>query len=185
MLRALAVHPATAHHVATKLVRHFVADVPPPALVERIAAVHVATGGNLARVYRALIDAPESWAAPLAKFKTPWDWTVSSLRAVGARTADAKSVGALTQLGQPIWRPGSPAGWDDVAASWAAPDALLRRVEVAQRVAAAVPSSDARALGPRLMPGTWSPATAAAIAKADSPAQGLAMLLVAPEFMPL
>ncbi len=183
MLRALAVHPATAHHIATKLVRHFVADEPPPALVERIAAVHVATGGNLTQVYRALIDAPESWAVPLAKFKTPWDWTVSAMRGVGARTADAKSVGALTQLGQPIWRPGSPAGWDDIAASWAAPDALLRRVEVAQRIAAAVPTLDARALGPRLMPGTWSPATATTVAAADSPAQGLAMLLVAPEFL--
>ena len=183
MLRALAVHPATAHHIAFQLVRHFVADEPPPALVERMAAVHVATGGSLVAVYRALLDAPEAWATPLAKFKTPWDWTVSSLRAVGARTADAKSVGALTALGQPIWRPGSPAGWDDVAASWAAPDALLRRVEVAQRIAAAAPALDARSLGPRLMPGTWSPGTAAAVAKADSPAQGLAMLLVAPEFL--
>ena len=104
-------------------------------------------------------------------------------RGRGAKTADAKSVGALTALGQPIWRPGSPAGWDDVAASWAAPDALLRRVEVAQRIAAVVPAVDARTLGPKLMPGTWSPGTAAAVAKADSPAQGLAMLLVAPEFM--
>ena len=149
----------------------------------RIAAVHVATGGSLVAVYRALLDAPEAWATPLAKFKTPWDWQVSALRAVGARAADARSVGALTALGQPIWRPGSPAGWDDIAASWAAPDALLRRVEVAQRLAAAVPTLDARTLGPRLMPGTWSPGTAAAVAKADSPAQGLAMLLVAPEFL--
>ncbi len=183
MLRALAVHPATAHHLATKLARHFVADDPPPALVERLAAVHVASGGNLTTVYETLIDAPEAWAVPLAKFKTPWDWTVSALRGVGARTADAKAVGALTALGQPIWKPGSPAGWDDVGPSWAAPDALYRRVEVAQRVATAVPAVDARTLGPRLMPGTWSPATAAAVAKADLPAQGLAMLLVAPEFM--
>lgn len=183
MLRALAVHPATAHHLATKLARHFVADEPPPALVARLAAVHIASGGNLAAVYRTLIDAPEAWAVPTPKFKTPWDWTVSALRAVGARTADAKAAGALGALGQPTWRPGSPAGWDDVAASWAAPDALLRRVEVAQRIAAATPPLDARALGPRLMPGTWSPATAAAVARAESPQQGLAMLLVAPEFM--
>ncbi len=185
MLRALAVHPATAHHVATKLARHFVADEPPPALVARLAAVHLATGGNLTALYRALIDAPEAWTTPLAKFKTPWDWTISSLRGVGMRSApDARTVGALTALGQPVWRPGSPAGWDDVAASWAAPDALLRRVEVAQRIAAATGDAlDARVLGPQLMPGVWSPSTAAAIAKADSPGQGLAMLLVAPEFL--
>lgn len=188
MLRALAVHPATARHIATKLARHFVADVPPPALVERLTAVYLATGGDLTAIYRALIDAPESWAEPLAKFKTPWDWTISSLRAVGMKAApDAKTVGAVAALGQPVWRPGSPAGWDDIAASWASPDALLRRVEVAQRIASAVAgaggSVDAGSLGPRLMPGTWSPVTASAIAKADSPAQGLAMLLVAPEFL--
>ena len=185
MLRALAVHPATAHHLATKLARHFVADVPPPALVERLAAVHVSTGGDLAALYRALVEAPEAWTTPLAKFKTPWDWTISSLRAVGMRTApDARTVGALTALGQPVWRPGSPAGWDDIAASWAAPDALLRRVEVAQRIASVVGDRlDARTLGPQVMPGVWSPATAAAVAKADSPSQGLAMLLVAPEFL--
>ena len=185
MLRALAVHPATAHHLATKLARHFVADVPPLAMVERLATVHLASGGDLSAVYRALIDSPEAWTTPLAKFKTPWDWTISSLRAVGMRSPpDAKTVGALAALGQPIWRPGSPAGWDDIAASWAAPDALLRRVEVAQRIANAVGDRlDARVLGPQIMPGVWSPSTAAAIAKADSPAQGLAMLLVAPEFL--
>ncbi len=183
MLRALAVHPSTAHHLATKLARHFVADEPPVALVERLAAVHVASGGDLSAVYRALLDAPEAWATPLAKFKTPWEWNVSALRAVGARTADARAVGAVTELGQPIWRPGSPAGWDDVAASWAAPDALLRRVEVAQRLAALVPAADARMLGPKLLPGTWSPASAAAIARAGSPQEGLALLLVTPEFM--
>ncbi len=185
MLRTLAVHPATAHHVATKLARHFVADEPPPALVARLAAVHLRTGGNLTALYRALIDAPEAWATPLTKFKTPWDWTISSLRGLGMRTApDARSVGTLAALGQPIWRPGSPAGWDDIAASWAAPDALLRRVEVAQRIAGASGGAlDARSLGPQLMPGVWSSTTAAAIAKADSPAQGLAMLLVTPEFL--
>jgi uncharacterized protein (DUF1800 family) len=91
---------------------------------------------------------------------------------------------AMNQLGQPVWRPGSPAGWDDIAASWAAPDALVRRVEVAQRVAAqAGDQVDARALAPRLLPGALSPATASAIARAESPATGLALLLVSPEFL--
>lgn len=188
MLRALSVHPATARHLATKLARHFVADVPSPALVTRLAAVHVATGGDLMAVYRALVDAPEAWATPLPKFKTPWDWTVSALRGVGgpALPADGydRIAGALVALGQPVWRPGSPAGWDDIAATWAAPDALLRRVELAQRIAMRAGGAlDARALGPRLMPGVWSTPTAEAVAKADSTAQGLAMLLVAPEFL--
>ncbi len=185
MLADLAVHPATARHLATKLARHFVADVPPPALVTRLADAHVATGGDLMALYRILIEAPESWATPTPKFKTPWDWTISSLRAVGARDApDLKLVGALAQLGQPVWRSGSPAGWDDIAASWAAPDALLRRVETAGRIAALVGDRlDARSLAPRLLPGVLTAATAEAIARADSPQQGLALLLSAPEFL--
>ena len=189
MLADLAVHPATATHLATKLVRHFVADVPPPALVAKLAAVHVESGGDLSKVYAALLAAPEAWSppglGPLPKFKTPWEWTVSSLRGIGARELpDLKAVGALAELGQPTWRPGSPAGWDDIAASWAAPDALLRRVEVARAIAATVGDRlDARTLGPRLLPGVWSASSSASVARADSPAQALALLLVAPEFM--
>lgn len=184
MLADLAVHLATARHLATKLARHFVADVPPPALVDRLAAAHIASGGDLMALYRVLIEAPESWAVPTPKFKTPWDWTISALRAVGAGTADLRTVAALNELGQPVWRPGSPAGWDDTAASWAAPDALLRRVETAGRIAATVGDRiDARVLAPQLLPGVLSAATAQAIARADRPQQGLALLLAAPEFL--
>ena len=185
MLADLAVHPATARHLATKLARHFVADVPPPALVDRLAAAHVASGGDLKAVYRVLVHAPEAWVVATPKFKTPWEWTISSLRAIGATTApDMKAVGALAQLGQPIWKPGSPAGWDDIAASWAAPDALLRRVETAGRLAALVGDRiDARVLAPKLLPGVLTAATAQAISRADRPQQGLALLLSSPEFM--
>jgi len=87
-------------------------------------------------------------------------------------------------LGQPVWRPGSPAGYDDLAATWAAPDALLRRVEVAQRIAQqAGDAIDARSLAPRLLPGVLSEATAGAIARAESGSTALALLLVAPEFL--
>ena len=185
MLADLAVHPATAHHLATKLARHFVADIPPPALVDRLAAAHIASGGDLMAVYRVLLAAPEAWATPTPKFKSPWDWIISSLRAVGATTApDMKIVGALGQLGQPIWRSGSPAGWDDLAAAWAAPDALLRRVELASRIADVVGDRiDARELAPRVLPAILTKATAQAIARADTPQQGLALLLSAPEFL--
>jgi uncharacterized protein (DUF1800 family) len=185
MLADLAVHPATARHLATRLARHFVADDPPPALVDRLATAHVASGGDLMALYRVLVAAPESWATPLPKFKTPWDWTISALRATGTTSVpDLRLAAALDALGQPVWRPGSPAGWDDTAAAWAAPDALLRRVETAARIASAAGSRiDARALAPQLLPGVLTPATAQAIARADSPQQGLALLLASPEFL--
>jgi uncharacterized protein (DUF1800 family) len=185
ILNDLAVHPLTARRLAEKLARHFVADAPPPALVTRMAAAYLASGGQLMALYRTLVEAPEAWSQPLAKFKTPWDWLVSSLRALGRENVPPlQAIGALRELGQPVWRPGSPAGWEDDAARWAAPDALLRRVEVASRIAAPLAATlDARSLAPRILPGTLSPATASAIARAESPAEGLALLLVAPEFL--
>jgi uncharacterized protein (DUF1800 family) len=180
----LCASPATATHIATKLARHFAGDTPPPALVQRLSANFQQTGGDLPSLYRTLIDSPELWAMPAAKFKSPWDWMLSSARGIGLNQLQGQQVaGLMQQLGQPIWRPGSPAGYDDLDANWAGPDALVRRVEAAERLAARVPQLDARALAPQLLPGTLTPATAQAIARADSPAQATALLLVAPEFM--
>jgi uncharacterized protein (DUF1800 family) len=187
ILHDLAAAPATARHVATKLARHFVADDPPPAVVDRLVAAFQRSGGDLPTVYRALVESPEAWTAGPGKFKTPWDWTLSSLRALGRRELSANTQAAplLNQLGQPVWRPGSPAGYDDVAASWAAPDALVRRVELAQRLAAQTGDSvDPRTLAPRLLPGdALRESTATAIARAESASTGLALLLVSPEFL--
>lgn len=185
ILADLAVRPATARHIATKLARHFAGDVPPPALVERLSAAFVSSGGDLPTVYRALIDAPEVWSATASKFKTPWDWSISAMRGLGTREVQGQAVaGLLTQLGQPVWRPGSPAGFDDIAASWAGPDALLRRVEAAERMAnRAGGSIDARTLSAKLLGGSAGAATEQAIARAESPGQALSLLLVAPEFL--
>lgn len=184
VLADLAAHPATARHIATKLARHFIADDPPPAAVDRLAAAYQRSRGDLPTVYRALIDSPEAWAPRAAKFKTPWEWTISSLRGLGRTALGPVQIANLqNQLGQPVWRPGSPAGYDDIAASWAAPDALVRRVELAQRFAAqAGDRVDARQLGERLLPGVQSQDARDQIARAESPAAALALLLVSPDF---
>ncbi len=185
ILRTLAVAPATARHIATKLARHFSADEPAPALVDRLADAFVRGRGDLPLVYRTLIESPEAWDPAPAKFKTPWEWTLSSLRGLGWRDTRGQQIAPmLTQLGQPAWRPGSPAGYDDIGASWAAPDALMRRIELAQRFAALAGSElDARALGPRLLPTGLAEATTLTVARAESPQTALALLLVSPEFM--
>jgi uncharacterized protein (DUF1800 family) len=184
VLHDLAVSPATAQHIAGKLARHFVADTPPPALVDRLASVFSATNGDLPSVYQVLIDSPEAWSPVDAKFKTPWDWTVSSLRGLGRDSiGNIQIAPLLTQLGQPVWQPGSPAGYDDIAASWAAPDALVRRVEIAQRFAARVEDTlDARTLGNQLLAGSLSDATASELSRAESAPTALALLLVSPDF---
>src|SRR5215468_9083152 len=83
VLAALARHPATAKHVTAKLARHFVADEPPPALVERLAKRFLATQGDLKEMAKALVAAPEAWEAPRAKLKRPGEWVVGMLRAAG------------------------------------------------------------------------------------------------------
>lgn len=183
VLDDLAGHPATAKHIAIKLCRHFAGDLPPPAMVARVEAAFLRSGGDLPTLYRALVESPEAWVGP-AKFRTPWDWWIAALRATGAQAmAPAGAVGIFAQLGQPVWRPGSPAGFDDTGPSWAGPDALVRRVEAAERLAARTGAVDARALADKLFPGSLAPATAQAIARAESPGQALALLLVSPDMM--
>lgn len=185
VLDDLAVHPATAKHIATKLARHFAGDEPPLALVGRLEAAFLKSGGDLPAVYRALVEAPEAWTPLPAKFKTPWEWSISAMRALDTQEIPGQAVvGLMNQLGQPVWRPGSPAGYDDIAASWAGPDAVMRRVEAAERLAARTRGEiDPRLRAAQLFPDALSAATAQAIARAESPAQGVALMLVSPEFM--
>ena len=186
VLRDLAAHPATATHIATKLARHFSGDTPPPALVERLAADFRRSGGDLPSLYRTLVDSPEPWSAAPAMFKSPWDWMVSTMRALKLPALGPKqNVPALfTQLGQPVWRPGSPAGYDDLVATWAGSAALMQRVELASRIAARIGDrADARQLASIVLADALTPDTAQAIARADSPGQGLAMLFVSPAFL--
>ncbi|WP_428679123.1 DUF1800 domain-containing protein [Sphingopyxis sp.] len=186
VLRDLATHPATATHIATKLARHFSGDTPPPALVERLAADFRKTGGDLHSLYHTLIASPEPWADGRAMFKSPWDWMVSTMRALKVPAlGDKQNIPALfSQLGQPVWRPGSPAGYDDLVATWAGSAALMQRVELASRIAGRIGDlADARKLAPLVLADALTPDTAQAIARADSPGQGLAMLLASPAFL--
>jgi uncharacterized protein (DUF1800 family) len=184
ILDDLAAHPATARHIATKFARHFAGDTPPPALVARLEADFRKTGGDLASLTRTLIDAPEVWTPEPVKFRTPFEWMVGALRLTGAdKLPPQRIVGALDQLGQVPWRAPSPAGYDDLAASWAGPDALVRRVEVAERIAANVPADDVLACAEAAFPGALGEATRTQLKRAESGQQALALLLVSPEMM--
>ncbi|WP_448661144.1 DUF1800 family protein [Sphingomonas sp. CJ20] len=184
VLDMLATHPATARHIATKLARHFAGDDPPPTLVARLEKAFLKSGGDLPTVYRTLIDSPECWVDRPVKFKSPWEWSVSAMRALGNRPQGKGTQGLLAQLGQPVWKPGSPAGWEDVSGSWAGPDAVMRRVEASERMAQRTRDMvDPRARVAELFPGAVTPATTQAIARAESPSQGIALMLASAEFM--
>ena len=185
VLDDLAVHPATATHIATKLARHFAGDTPPPAMIARLKTAFLTSRGDLPTVYRAIVASPEAWVAAPVKFRTPWEWTVATMRALGTTSVQPGAIlGLMTQLGQPVWKPGQPIGYDDLAPTWAGPDAILRRVEAAERFATrAAANIDARTLAPQLFPDGLGDATAQALARAESPGQALALLLVSPEMM--
>ncbi len=184
-LRDLARHPATATHLAQKLARHFIADEPPAAVVTRLATAFREHDGDLVPVYRALVEAPEAWATPLAKYKTPADYVHSVFRGLDL-PADGKRAGlvACELLGQRTWSPGSPAGWPDRAADWDGAAALLQRIEWADAVGERLGDRrEAQHLAPALLGGALAADTSAAIARAATAAQAITLLLTAPEFM--
>jgi uncharacterized protein (DUF1800 family) len=185
VLRALSLHPATARHIAMKLARHFIADDPPGEAVKRLSHAFLSSGGDLPTVYQALIDSPEPWSQPLAKFKTPSDYVTSIFRGLALPVPEGR--GALVGfevLGQRTYSPGSPAGWPDRASDWDGASAVLQRVEwsdaLGQRLGARY---DARALAPELLGGTLSARTRASIEHAASASQALTLLLASPEFL--
>lgn len=184
MLEDLAAHPSTGRHLATKLARHFAGDAPPAALVERLAQTYRQSDGDLPSLYRVLINARECWVEAPLKFKTPWEWTISIFRALGASGTRRVAGRFSHQLGHRVWTPGSPAGFDDIAASWTGSAALTTRVEIAQRIADnSRDRVDARTLAPQLFGDMLSGRTVRIIAGAETASQGLALLLVSPEFM--
>jgi uncharacterized protein (DUF1800 family) len=187
ILHDLAVHPATARHVSTKLARHFIGDTPPPALVQRMASVWVDSGGDLPAVYRAMLDDSAAWQAQARKFKTPDDFCVSALRACGLSDPDdiELALRLQAQLGQPVFQPRSPAGFADQAADWAGPDALFKRVQAAQALASRVSERAGMtplALGQAVLGEALEAQTATALRRAESIRQGVALLLASPAF---
>jgi uncharacterized protein (DUF1800 family) len=185
VLRDVARHPATARHLATKLARHFVSDEPPAALVSSLAEAYLATDGHLPSVYRALVAHPEAWSPGAGKYKTPNDYILSAYRGLEVPAGPpGRALGAFELLGQRPWTPGSPAGWPDRAPDWDGPAALYKRVEWADALARRLGGrASAVELAPRLLGARLTEKTRTAIARADSGAQALTLLLACPEFL--
>jgi uncharacterized protein (DUF1800 family) len=133
-IRALCRHPSTAQFVATKLALHFISDEPPAAAVDRLARAFRSSGGDLKVVAQALVDEPESWREDARKFRTPQDWFVAVMRAIGVNEVAPGAPAVLRQLRQPLWSPPSPKGFGDSLQEWADPDSLLNRGELARTI---------------------------------------------------
>lgn len=187
ILHDLAGHPSTANHIAQKLARHFVADDPPASLVAKLQANYIKTGGRLDELAQTLIEAPEAWSPTAAKFKTPYEFLISTWRASGQApdlSAPQKFVGSLSVMGQRPFSADSPKGWSDEASDWASSDGVIKRLAWAEQAAAAMSGQGLdtndtakAALGARL-----TPAAAQAIGRAETRSEAFAVLLMSPEF---
>jgi uncharacterized protein (DUF1800 family) len=145
-------HPSTARFISTKLVRRFVSDEPPPALVERAARTFRSTGGDIRAVLVTIFSAPEfiSEEAQHAKVKTPLEVVASAARVLGVRLESPEEAtqgraavmggGAVlarqvAALGEPLYEAQAPTGHPDVAEAWVSASALLSRMNFALALA--------------------------------------------------
>ncbi|MDZ4770818.1 MAG: DUF1800 domain-containing protein [Chloroflexota bacterium] len=129
VLDLLAAHPSTARTLATKIARRFVADAPPEALVERLAAGFLVSGGDITSLLRDLFAADEFWDAP-PKLKHPFEYVVSVLRALSFQVSNEQRFGrtisgALEAMGNLPFAWPAPNGYPDVAGAWR--DGLITR----------------------------------------------------------
>jgi hypothetical protein len=180
-LRFLASHPATHRFLATKLVRHFIADDPPPDAVRRIEATLRDTQGDLGEAAAAIVRLEAAWT-PGQKLRAPTDLVIAAARCLEVPPDRLPVLAILDGLGQPLWRAPAPNGWPDRATDWAGPEAMVRRIDWASGFAARIGERDATqiaetALGPLLRPETRD-----AIRRAGSRRDAMTLLLTSPEF---
>ncbi|MEO6277290.1 DUF1800 domain-containing protein [Roseateles sp.] len=182
-LDVLAAHPATARNLARKFAQAFVADVPPPALVQKLADNFTASGGDLRELTRTLIRADEFWSleAYQAKFKTPYQYLLSSMRALDLPLVNPQPLQqALAQAGQPLFGAATPDGYKNTAAAWRNPEALTQRVQLATTLGQRSGVSAER-LGITLGASVSEPTRRTL---ASEPAgQQVALMLASPDFM--
>jgi uncharacterized protein (DUF1800 family) len=138
LLRHLARHRGTGQFIAWKLCRYFVNDEPPVALVKKVARTFQMSGGDLRKVYREILLSPE-FADPQnfkAKFKTPFEFTVSAIRVTGAEVSDYRpTLEKLKRMGQAVYECEDPTGYYDQAEAWCDPGVMVHRWSYAMRLA--------------------------------------------------
>ncbi|MDP3510633.1 MAG: DUF1800 domain-containing protein [Candidatus Melainabacteria bacterium] len=185
VLDMLARHNSTAHHLSFKLAQYFVDDNPPDALVDKLSSSYLQSGGNIKSVLNTLFASQEFWDSQYqnSKFKSPFHYLVSSLRATGATVRQPKQLAAfLKTQGQPLYACLTPDGYKNTKEAWLNPGGLLKRMDFALRLAGSDSTSDYQTVLGTVNGGKLSPQTRQAIDKAP-PGQRVAALIGSPEFM--
>lgn len=188
----LSLHPETAAHICRKLAVHFISDTPPADMVGQMTAAYRDSDGDLTQVYAAMLDHPAAYDPERHKVKWPSEYIVSTLRALnlGEGLAAEKPqklrnslVVPMQAMGMDLFRPAGPDGWPEEAARWITPPMLAARIEWAMAVAEKFgQETDPRALLGQVLGTSVSEALQVAVAGAESKWEGVALLLVSPEF---
>ncbi|GAB2575107.1 DUF1800 domain-containing protein [Ramlibacter solisilvae] len=191
-LELLARHPATARHVSFKLAQYFVSDTPPAALVQKMAAAFLAQDGQIVPVLRVLFTSDEFWSGAnvATKFKTPYHYTLSALRAGGWRVATGLPLAVqLARQGMPLYGCPTPDGYKNTEVAWLSADAMAKRLDIAAQLGAGrlgnerlIGVSTVDELMDNLGP-LVTPATRAMVSDRETPAAGLALALAGPGMM--
>lgn len=200
-LAMLAASPATARHIAFELAQYFVADDPPPALVARLAARFLATEGDIRQVLASLFDSPEFWTSAGEKYKTPYEFVISAVRAAGPPLNNvAPLVAWLRRLGEPLYGCETPDGYKNTTAAWLSPEASMQRIAFAAVLAGGglglardkdgsgllLLADRPRAVDPKALDailGAGMSAAARAVIAAAPPGERAALILGGPDFM--
>jgi uncharacterized protein (DUF1800 family) len=187
-LDILARHPATARHISYKLAQYFVADEPPQPLVDKLAKRFQEKEGDIRAVLDTLFHSSEFLDPKYynAKFKTPYRYVISAIRATGTDIRDFRPVfGFLRQLGMPPYGCQTPDGYKNTQSAWLNPDAMLRRISFATALVTGrslgYEPVDAQLLS-QTLGNNFSPETKAVMASTDKQMQ-VALMLGSPEFM--
>lgn len=139
LIRMLASHPATIHHVSAKLCARLVSDQMPDGCTDAAVAAWKRSQGDIREVLRAIVRSPDFWApsAVGAKVKTPLEFLISAVRAVGGDPdSTARLAQQLVRLGQPLFLQSVPTGYPETQEEWVNSGALLTRMNLAVALAA-------------------------------------------------
>lgn len=153
ILAYLAEHRNTARFLATKLTRYLVNDAAPPAVVDQAAKVFLKTDGDIPATVRAIVSSDEFWARDNfeAKFKTPFEFVISAVRATGAEITDVRVLShTLESMNQPVYYCDDPTGWYDTAEAWLDPGVLALRWQFA------IDLAEGRLKGVRIPESFWT-----------------------------
>ena len=127
----LAAQPQTAHFISYKLAQRFVADEPPPTLVDRMARTFLDSKGDIRQVLLAMERSPEFWSPKTyhAKVKTPLEFVASAFRATDTNPVNPGAlVGTLRNMGEPLYQMLPPTGSPMTADHWMNSGALVDRL---------------------------------------------------------